>query len=139
MRLIALVFVLVMLSGCAAGMGPIQPTASSLDWSQLVTDYRAALTRDEELARISATFSISDYGTILGTLEVNKKAWADLSWTQRGRIIRKATDIYARQFAASPVSRIGVSSVTIKDDMGSPRGWIIVCTCGPTEYLLYGL
>jgi len=135
-RFLTLVFVLVMFAGCAV-TGPIQPSASNADLIQLATEYRAALSRDEELSRLYSNFSISDSGGMLGTLELNKKSWADLSGTQRDRIIKRATDLYARQFATSPAGILGVSSVTIKDDMGSTRGWIVVCTCGVAQYSLY--
>ena len=137
MRPIALVFVLVLCSGCAA-TGPIQPTVSSPDLIQLATAYRAALSRDEDLSRFYTNFALDDSGAMLGTLEVNKKAWGGLSRTQRDALTKKATALYARQFTTSPASRLGVSSVTIKDEMGSVRGWIVVCTCGTAQYRLYG-
>jgi hypothetical protein len=136
-RFVTLVFVLFIFAGCATTR-PIQPTASSADLIQLATEYRAALSRDEELSRLYSNFSISDSGAMLGTLELNKKSWGDLSRAQRDRVIKRATDLYARQFAISPAGILGVSSVTIKDDTGSTRGWIVVCTCGVAQYSLYG-
>jgi hypothetical protein len=135
-RFLVLAFVLVMFAGCA-GTGPIHTSVSHADLVQLATEYQAALSRDEELSRLSSNFSISDSGVIRGTLEVNKKAWADLSRGQRDQIIKRATGLYARQFTTSHASILGVSNVTIKDDMGSTRGWILVCTCGIAEYSLY--
>jgi hypothetical protein len=130
-------FVLVLFGGCA-GTGPMQPSVSTANLVQLATEYQAALSRDEALSRLSAHFSISDSGAILGTLEVNTTAWGDLSRGQREQIIKRATDLYARHFTTSRASILGVSNVTIQDDMGSTRGWILVCTCGPAEYSLYG-
>jgi hypothetical protein len=136
-RLMALVLMLVMFSGCA-GTAAIQPTASSSDLIQLAADYRSALSRDEDLSRICTNFSFTYSGAILGTLEVNKKAFADVPRVQRYLIVHKAAVAYARQFAGSPARSLGVSAVTIKDDMGSTRGWIIVSTTGNVQYSLYG-
>jgi hypothetical protein len=99
------------------------------DLQALTNQYNTAITKDPELAAIFGPFRPS--GTKhpesepFGNLEVNRKAWGDLSAAQRDRAVKKAAAAFSALFLESPVRRADVATVYLVEG-GSDLGWFHV-------------